>query len=252
MKGEIDIIDNYRDLSIGDWQEIARISHDKDRDELDVQVKVMSVLTRKSEAFLLNLPIREYSRLAKRMQYLEFELPDFLLGVEDSYDIGGFRLIPERDCLKVTTAQYVDFQEFHKAGRDGHIVQILSCLLVPEGKRYCRDYEIAQVQEAIGTGMNVYDAMALYGFFYSLVHRINQGYVNLFGLEENGQAPAEPDRFMEQWGWVYNVDIISETCRQSWDDTWAMPAVEFLNIVSYRKDRSEREQADIEKWKNTH
>jgi hypothetical protein len=29
-------------------------------------------------------------------------------------------------------------------------------------------------------------------------------------------------------------------------------AIEFLNILSYRKDKSEKEKRDIEQWKKTH
>jgi len=31
-----------------------------------------------------------------------------------------------------------------------------------------------------------------------------------------------------------------------------MTALEFLNILSYRKDKAEKERADIEKWKRSH
>ncbi len=45
---------------------------------------------------------------------------------------------------------------------------------------------------------------------------------------------------------------MSETTRSPWDDVWRMTAVEFLNILSYRADKSEKEKADIERWKRTH
>lgn len=45
---------------------------------------------------------------------------------------------------------------------------------------------------------------------------------------------------------------MSDTCRCSWDDVWRMTAVEFLNVLSYRTDRNEKEKADIEQWKRTH
>ena len=31
-----------------------------------------------------------------------------------------------------------------------------------------------------------------------------------------------------------------------------MTAMEFLNILAYRKDKEEKEQRDIERWKRTH
>lgn len=254
MRGDIDIIDNYRDLTIGAWAEIARITKDKDKEEIDIQVQVLSVLTGKSEAFLLNLPLDEYSNLARRMQFLEFVLPDFFQGVSEVYKLDGIELVPVTDRRKVTTAQYVDFQSFHQAGRDEYIVEILSCLLVPKGKKYSQDYDIAEVQDAIRNGMNVYEAMSLYGFFYALVHQINEGFVNLFGLDEEQGADEEGDEdgFAQKWGWISNVDMVSDACRCSWDEVWQMTALEFLNIIAYCKDKAEREKAEIDKWKRTH
>ena len=30
------------------------------------------------------------------------------------------------------------------------------------------------------------------------------------------------------------------------------PAIEFLNILAYRKDKDEKQRADVERWKRTH
>lgn len=45
---------------------------------------------------------------------------------------------------------------------------------------------------------------------------------------------------------------MSETLRCPWDDVWRLPAIEFLNLLAYRKDKGEKEKADIEQWKKTH
>jgi hypothetical protein len=40
--------------------------------------------------------------------------------------------------------------------------------------------------------------------------------------------------------------------RCSWDDIFAKPAVEFLNVLSYRRDRDAAEKEAIERYKRTH
>ena len=40
--------------------------------------------------------------------------------------------------------------------------------------------------------------------------------------------------------------------RCSWDEVWAMPAVEFLNVLAYRKDKAEWEKEALDRWKKTH
>jgi len=57
---------------------------------------------------------------------------------------------------------------------------------------------------------------------------------------------------MNRWGWIANVDAVSETCRCSWDDVWRLKAMEFLNILAYRRDKIAKETKDIEEYKNTH
>lgn len=40
---------------------------------------------------------------------------------------------------------------------------------------------------------------------------------------------------------------MSETLRVSWDEVWQKSVVEFLNILSYRKDKSNWEKESIKK-----
>lgn len=37
--------------------------------------------------------------------------------------------------------------------------------------------------------------------------------------------------------------------RISWDDVFTMPALEFLNMICYRRDKAEEERRQIEQWK---
>ena len=92
--------------------------------------------------------------------------------------------------------------------------------------------------------------------------QINRGFPNLFGKrdsEDSGQAEEEQsdetvtaDTFQEKWGWVANVDYVSETCRCSWDDVWHMSAIEFLNIICYKRDKTAKDKEELEKWKREH
>ena len=165
MEKDIHIIDNYRNLPLGDHVEIVKIDKDQSLEEIDKRVKIMSILTGKSEDFLLDLPINEFKSLSAKMKFLEKELPEDVLRHADSYQVGKFTLVPVTDIRKITTAQYIDFISFHKAGHDEHIAEILSCLLVPKGKKYNQDYDIMEVQEALRKDMSVYDAACLYAFF---------------------------------------------------------------------------------------
>ena len=159
----IKIIDNYRNLPVGKWLEISELSKDENVDALEQQVKTIAILTGLTEDEVLDLPIMEYKSLASKTKFLEKEY-EGKLQIAKSYGLNGMELIPVKDFNKITTAQYVDYQTFSKEG-DMYLVQTLSTLLVPKGKKYNDGYDMDAVQEAIRENLSVADVLSLYAFF---------------------------------------------------------------------------------------
>lgn len=159
----IKIIDNYRNLPIGKYLEILSLSQDESVDALEQQVKTISILTGLPEDDVLALPITKYKELAGKTKFLENGY-DGKLQVAKSYGLGGMELIPVKDFAKITTAQYVDFQNLSKEG-DQYLVETLSTLLIPKGKKYMDGYEIEDVRQAIRENLSVADVLSLSAFF---------------------------------------------------------------------------------------
>lgn len=159
----IKIIDNYRNLPVGKWLEILELSRDENVDALEQQVKTIAILTGLTEDEVLDLPIMEYKSLAAKTMFLEKDY-DGKLQIAKSYGLNGMELIPVKDFNKITTAQYVDYQTFSKEG-DMYLVQTLSTLLVPKGKKYNDGYDMDAVQQAIRDNLSVADVVSLYAFF---------------------------------------------------------------------------------------
>ena len=159
----IKIIDNYRNLPVRKWLEILEFSKDDSIDALEQQVKTIAILTGLTEDEVLALPIMEYKSLAGKTKFLEKEY-EGKLQIAKSYGLNGMELIPVKDFSKITTAQYVDYQTFSKEG-DMYLVQTLSTLLVPKGKKYNDGYDMDAVQQAIRNNLSVADVLSLYAFF---------------------------------------------------------------------------------------
>lgn len=70
--------------------------------------------------------------------------------------------------------------------------------------------------------------------------------------EGGGEDGQDSGGFGRRWGWVSCVDAVSETCRCPWSEVWAIGAVEFLNLLCYRRDRAERDRRALEEWKRRH
>ena len=160
-----EIIDNYRDLPYGKYEEIVRLC-ETEMTDVDRKVAVISVLTGKTEDEVLKLPLDVFTRYSAATRFLEAECPENLIpAVARSYPVGGFVLVPVADMRKVTAAQYIDFQTFAE-DRDHRAVEMLSCFLIPRGCDYNDGYDVLDVHRAIRDGMSVATVLSLLAFFF--------------------------------------------------------------------------------------
>lgn len=158
------IIDNYRDLTIGMYLDICEVDARTDIDDVMKQVIILSHLTGMSEDDILNLSIPEYRTLATKSHFLSHPY-NGEIQMAKKYTIGKWELIPVTDFQKITAAQYIDFQTFAKEG-EKRIVEIISILLVPKGKKYNQDYDIVELQNDLRKALSVADALTLFAFFF--------------------------------------------------------------------------------------
>lgn len=185
------MIDNYSDLSIGKYIEITRIVRDETLPEVDRQVRMLSVLSGRTEDDILNAPITDFAELSRTARFLE-RPPQTQPEARDVYELGNFRLVPLKDIRKMTTAQYIDFQTFGRKA-DENIVEMLSCLLVPEGMRYNDGYDVVEVQAAIRERMDCVSALGVYAFFFESLRTSMQGILTSCRREAR-KAGMDPEK----------------------------------------------------------
>ena len=158
------IIDNYRDLPIGMYLDICEIDRRTDIDELHKQVGIISLLSGMAEEDIYDLPIGDYKTLASKTRYLSHPYDGEVLTAK-VYSLDGWVLQPVQDFRKITTAQYIDFQTFVKGGEQ-NIVEIISTMLIPKGKKYNQDYDVVELQKSLREHLSVADALSLFAFFF--------------------------------------------------------------------------------------
>lgn len=164
----MDIIKDFKTLSLGKFQEIVKLKRDGGIDDVERHVGILSVLTGKDKAELLRLPLAQFRQLSADAAFLDKDIENAGRPAQ-LYRFGTFELEPTLAVSKMTAAQFIDFSTMTKDMQpedlDGRLVGILSCFLVPKGKGYCEGYDVADVQAAIRDNMSVYDAAALIAFF---------------------------------------------------------------------------------------
>ena len=159
------IIDNYRKLPIGKYNEIVKLC-ETEMDEVDRKVKIVGILTGLTDDEVLALPLTDFTECCAKAKFIDLPCPETLIpSVSKSYPVGGFNLVPVTDMRKVTTAQYIDFITFSK-DKEHNIVEMLSCFLVPKGMDYNEGYDILDVHTAIKEEMSVAEVLALLAFFF--------------------------------------------------------------------------------------
>ena len=159
------IIDNYRKLPIGKYNEIVKLC-ETEMDEVDRKVRIVGILTGLTDDEVLALPLTDFTECCAKAKFIDLPCPETLIpSVSKSYPVGGFNLVPVTDMRKVTTAQYIDFITFSK-DKEHNIVEMLSCVLVPKGMDYNEGYDILDVHNAIKEEMSVAEVIALLAFFF--------------------------------------------------------------------------------------
>lgn len=160
------MITSYKQLPVGLYLDICEASQDVSMDELAKQVRILALLSGTTDDEILNMPIADYQRAVVASDFLQREYqPSGRCA--SSYKVGGYDLRPFADWTKMTAAQFIDYQTYAGKGTEPHIVEIVSVVLVPAGKKYGDGYDVADVQRAIRDNLSVADVLDIVAFFFS-------------------------------------------------------------------------------------
>lgn len=107
-------------------------------------------------------------------------------------------------------------------------------------------------------------------FFSKEANDIYKAYTNLFGandedMEEEGsdtegegttdgsrEKDGDIEGFAYRWGWIYSVDIVSETMKLNWHEVMDLNIIEFLNVRSYIKDKGDWQKKRADEYNKLH
>lgn len=164
------MIKSYKELTIDKYLQIKQLLQ-VDEEDINKQVTLLSILSDLDEEEILNLKLDDYKQLNQQTDFL-LEQPK-ATKIATTYKLGNYILEPMVNMKDVTTSQYIDFQTFIK-DQDKYLVELLSIILVPKGKKYAQDYDIYDVQNVIRENLNIEDALGLTAFFLTLFNSLIQ------------------------------------------------------------------------------
>lgn len=89
---------------------------------------------------VLNLPLKDFNEKCKELQFLQKEIPNDL-HVKD-IKVNGREYYFDGLLGKITTAQYIDFQNYQKNNDEQ---KVFSVFIIPKGHKYNDGYDMEQV-----------------------------------------------------------------------------------------------------------
>ena len=89
---------------------------------------------------VLDLPLKDFNEKCKELQFLQKEIPNDL-HVKD-IKVNGREYYFDGLLGKITTAQYIDFQNYQKKNDEQ---KVFSVIIIPKGHKYNDGYDMEQV-----------------------------------------------------------------------------------------------------------
>lgn len=171
---------NWKEISINTFKKLQNVisdvpvTDDATLNNINSNIAMLSVLCDVDEDVIASLSTSEFVKLVNDSNFLS-EMPK--VKITDTYVINGKVYKVFLSLKNMSVAQYIDFQTFYKE-YDKYTRELLACFLIPEGKRYGEDYDIAEVITDIGEHLSIVDANSILFFFVILYQSLTKTTLN--------------------------------------------------------------------------
>lgn len=156
------MIDSFEKMNIECFQEVCEILKDETTTDFEKQVRLLTILTDNTEDDIMNMPLNELGKLTDKIQFIK-EYPQRKTP-PSSITLNGKKYDIKYDIQNITTSQYIDFQTFIK-DYENKMVEMVSIVVIPKGKKYNDGYDIMEVQNDIRKYMDIVTLMSISFFF---------------------------------------------------------------------------------------
>lgn len=154
----------WEDITIKQFKDIQDVLKSEE-DETGLTVKLLAYLSGKEEDYFLDLPIDQFKKEAKLLDFLN-EKPS--AKIKERYTVNGQVFTLNVNVSKMPTAQYIDYTSVLQNSPDNYAL-LLSVLLIPEGKEYNAGYDIQENARLFENSFKWVDVETIAFFFSRLL-----------------------------------------------------------------------------------
>lgn len=151
---------NWKEITVNEFIQLEQLLK-ADIPESYRTAHVVALLSNKTLDEVEDLPLQTFMSLSKNISFIQ-EQPKYN-DVEKEYTINNHVYELHADVTQISTAQYIDYQNYSKE-EEKDITKLLSCWLIPKGHKYNDGYDMKEVIDDAGD-MLLQDAMGICFFF---------------------------------------------------------------------------------------
>ena len=150
---------SWDEVTLNDYIQLQQIVNSNIPEDYQLS-NMVALLTGLSIETIENLPLSQFLQLGNELKFMN-EKPT-RNGHKNEYILNGTTYVLTEDISKLTTAQFLDFQNYQKEQPIDYC-KILSCFLIPKGHSYNDGYDLNKTFNDMGC-MLVPDFQGLFFF----------------------------------------------------------------------------------------
>lgn len=164
------MIESYKELSIGKFNEINEIRKDYLGNDLDAVVEILSVLCDEEIEDIETLPLNEFHNRVTKMMFLN-EKPKPYRRLPKKITINNKTYRIEKDAFSISAGQYIDYSLYMKDIKDiyANLPKIMTVFVIPDkAKGYGEGYDLMELAKEFNEHMDVETAVSIAAFFLTV------------------------------------------------------------------------------------
>lgn len=131
---------NWSDITLQQYYQIKELLTNED------EYTVLNILDVLYGIDSASLPISALSKYNNALDFLKDEIP--VVNIKKKYNINGHTYDSNLELTKVSTAQFIDYQNYLKE-KEPRYEKLISVFFIPENHQYNDGYNIKEVQDDI-------------------------------------------------------------------------------------------------------
>lgn len=170
--------------------------------------QIKELLTNEDEYTVLNIldvlygidsasmPLNELAKYNSALDFLKDEIP--VVDIKKKYNINGHTYDSNLELTKVSTAQFIDYQNYLKE-KEPKYEKLISVLFIPDGHSYNDGYNIKEVQDDI-LHMSMVDVQSIAFFIkkqFQLLLSLFQFYLTL-SIQKMNLTKDQKQKLLDQ------------------------------------------------------